>query len=463
MMRLTNDKNGPGLLPLTIVLSVFLWIYMTTGGRHVFVKEMLGSAYDSQAEHFLQGDVNVDGSDIRHEVMVVNGNSRMYFGPFPAILRIPLNFIYPSGRGEWSRISGFLAAIIALAAFAKLVADHLRLSALSVSARVWVGNACLAGFAFASPLLLLLGSLSIYNEATIWGLAWSLAALMFACRAIDIEHPASSRALLGFSLCAVGALHSRVTFGAPLLLIAPLLAIYLPREKRLRSLAAIFIPLITGLALYFFLSYARFGTLLGINFDNYINPTYREFAHKYGVFSLRRIPCGLIDYFHPGFPPMLSQPPFLLGQRHIAPCPSLYSLPASETYLSVLWCSSWLVFGAITGLALLFDMRRTHWIQRGIALAFLAQGILILSYFSLAQRFATDLYPFLIFCLLIFLRTGGAVLSRTRYLLVGLVAFSMVVNSLTTISWLVDADQNITAETRAAWSAFLGRNLPPSK
>ena len=53
--------------------------------------------------------------------MIVNGKVRMYFGPFPALLRIPLNFIYPAGHGKWSRISGFCAGVIALFAFAGLV------------------------------------------------------------------------------------------------------------------------------------------------------------------------------------------------------------------------------------------------------------------------------------------------------------------------------------------------------
>ena len=221
---LTNEKSGLNLLPLTLALGVLLWVFTTTGGRRVFVKEMLGSAYDSQAEHFLRGDVSVDGEDIRHEALIVNGNARMYFGPFPAFVRMPLNFIYPAGRGKWSRISGFLAGMVALFAFAKLVTDCLRSSSLSTSARTWLGNACLAGFALGSPLLLLLGNLSIYNEAIIWGLAWSLAALFFACRTRDAQGRALTHSLLGFSLCAVGALLSRVTFGLPLLFIAPLLS-----------------------------------------------------------------------------------------------------------------------------------------------------------------------------------------------------------------------------------------------
>src|SRR5207253_8436532 len=153
--------NGvPRFLPLILLLSVLLWVFATTGGRQIFVKEVLGSAYDSQAEHFLRGNVDVDTEAIGHEAMIVNGKTRMYFGPFPAFLRIPLNLVYPAGYGHWSRISGFSAGIMALFAFAGLVTIALRPSALSSRARSWLGNACLIGFALGSPLLLLLGNLS---------------------------------------------------------------------------------------------------------------------------------------------------------------------------------------------------------------------------------------------------------------------------------------------------------------
>src|SRR5205085_7791235 len=115
-------SNGvPRFLPLILLLSVLLWVFTTTGGRQVFVKEVLGGAYDSQAEHFLRGDVDVDAEAISHEAMIVNDHVRMYFGPFPALLRIPLNFLYPAGHGKWSRISGFCAGAISLFAFAGLV------------------------------------------------------------------------------------------------------------------------------------------------------------------------------------------------------------------------------------------------------------------------------------------------------------------------------------------------------
>ncbi len=188
-----EEQRHPRLLPVTIAMSLLFWIITTTGGRQIFVKEVLGEAYDSQAEYLLRGDAGVDVEAIRPEAMIVDGQVRMYFGPFPALLRIPLNLLYPAGRGMWSRFSGFCAGVMALFAFAGLAGDSLRSSLLSARARNWVGNACVVGFAFGSPLLFLLGNLSIYNEAVVWGFAWSVAALFFACRCRSAQGPRANR------------------------------------------------------------------------------------------------------------------------------------------------------------------------------------------------------------------------------------------------------------------------------
>jgi hypothetical protein len=451
------SDSSPRFLPILLLLSVLLWFYTTTGGKQVFVKEVLGSAYDSQAEHFLRGNVDVDVEAISHEAMVVNDHVRMYFGPFPAFLRIPLNFVYPAGHGKWSRISGFSAGVIALFAFAGLIRTAFRSSSLSLPGRTWLGNACIVGFALGSPLLLLLGNLSIYNEAIIWGLAWSLAALYFALRSRHVEAKALTRSLLGFSLCAVGALLSRVTFGVPFVLVALLLTFTIARENRITNLLALLLPLGVAFAFYVCLSYARFGSFVGVNYDYYINPVHSEFAHQFGVFSPRRIPYSFADYFSLRFPGIERQPPFLLVDRHSYNHPSLFSNPDSEVYISLLWSSSWLVVAALMGITCLVRRKGVDLVESGVAMALLAQFFCILSYFVLAQRYTTDFYPFLIFCLVIFLSSNSAALTRLVYVIVGLVALSVAVNSLTTISWLVNADQNVPDETRAAWEKLLSR------
>jgi hypothetical protein len=71
---------APRLLPLTLLLSALLWVFVTTGVRQIFVKEVLGGAYDSQAEHFLRGNVDVDAEAIGHEAMIVNGHHACTLG-----------------------------------------------------------------------------------------------------------------------------------------------------------------------------------------------------------------------------------------------------------------------------------------------------------------------------------------------------------------------------------------------
>jgi hypothetical protein len=131
-------------------------------------------------------------------------------------------------------------------------------------------------------------------------------------------------------------------------------------------------------------------------------------------------------------------------------------MPFTETYSSLLWCSSWILLGAVIGVAMLLRPGGADGVDRAIAAVFFVQVIVILSFMGLAQRYTAEFYPFLVFSFLLFLRSGRAAF-HSRYLLIGLVAVSVVINSLTTVSWLVEADMNVPAETRAKWNEFLGR------
>ncbi len=453
---MTEETQAPNLQPLAFLLVALLWFFTMTGGRQIFVNEVLGKAYDSQAEHFLRGDVGVDSDAIRHEIMIVNDKPRMYFGPFPAFLRIPLNYIYPAGRGNWSRISGFCAGVIALTTFAGLIRLALSASQLSSRCKNWLGNASLVGFALGSPLLLLLGNLSIYDEAIIWGLAWSLAALYFALRCRQTEGFALIRSLLAFSFCAGAALLSRATFGAPFLLIAPVLALRLFRKNPVPNLTALFLPLGAAFLFYLFLTYARFGDFSGMPMRFSANQEQQKFAVEHGLFRLERVPYSFADYFFLRSPKLEDKPPFLKAGRETYDHPTLYVMPFTETYSSLLWCSSWILLGASIGVALLLRPGGSDGVDRAIAAILLLQAVVILSFMGLAQRYLAEFYPFLIFAFLLFLRNDRFAL-RLRYLLVALVAVSVVINSLTTVSWLLEADMNVPDETKATWNEFLGR------
>jgi hypothetical protein len=135
-------------------------------------------------------------------------------------------------------------------------------------------------------------------------------------------------------------------------------------------------------------------------------------------------------------------------------------MPFTETYSSLLWCSSWILLGAAIGVAMLLRPGGSDAVERTIGAILFVEVMVILSFMGLCQRYAAEFFPFLIFAFLFFLRQGK-IAFRLRYLLLGLVAVSVVINSLTTVSWLVDADMNVPAATRAKWKEFLGRNSQP--
>ena len=121
----------------------------------------------------------------------------------------------------------------------------------------------------------------------------------------------------------------------------------------------------------------------------------------------------------------------------------LTSVPTSEAYFSIPWSSAWLVAGALARSVLLFRKGFADSFERLIAAALVLECLAILAYFAIAQRYAVDFYPFLVVGFVAFLRRGGIMISRMRGIVIGLAAVSMCVNTLTTISWLTESDQDV--------------------
>ena len=129
---------------------------------------------------------------------------------------------------------------------------------------------------------------------------------------------------------------------------------------------------------YAWLSYAKFGSLTGINYDYYVDPVHSDFAKRYGVFSPCRIPHSFLDYFSLRFSSLQRDPPLLRADRHSYDYPSLFSLSFSEVYLPLPWCSSWLVFGAVMGITSLVRRKCADAFELGLAVALFAEFLCIL-------------------------------------------------------------------------------------
>jgi hypothetical protein len=72
--------------------------------------------YDAQAQSLLHGHIDVPAPAIDREAFVRNGKYYGYFGPTPALLRIPAMMFASDTYGRWSRISMFSGSLVILAA-----------------------------------------------------------------------------------------------------------------------------------------------------------------------------------------------------------------------------------------------------------------------------------------------------------------------------------------------------------
>ena len=75
---------------------------------------MLEEFYDAQAQSLLEGRIDVPPDAIGPEAFVHDGKSYGYFGPTPALARLPLEVFMPAMYGRWSRASMLAASLLAM-------------------------------------------------------------------------------------------------------------------------------------------------------------------------------------------------------------------------------------------------------------------------------------------------------------------------------------------------------------
>ena len=392
----------------------------------------------------------------------MNGHKYLYFGPFPALLRIVPNLLFPSARGEWSKLSCFLAAFVALLAFTRLsVRAVARNAEARPRARAALLHVAIIGFGLGSPLVYLVSCARIYHEAIIWALAGSLVALDAILEVLE-SRTSRAGALAIASAASAVALLSRVTFALPLagaLLAAGGVSLWRavrePRPVRAGILVALAaIPGLAGAGLQLWYNEKRFGSpLKSIDFAyTYVNPD--ELG---GVFTLRRLPSSLACYFGMPSDAFSTTPPFFTISRVHYAEPGLF-FGWTEQTASLTLVSPWLLAGAGIGAILL--LRRPRPIPLLLASLFLLQCVLIGSFYFVTQRYAAEFLPLLA---LLFAGFLSAVPLDTRAgrpvpaILLCLAAFSAAATVASTLHW----NLVYNGDAPESWKVRLGHLLTP--
>src|SRR5262245_10412963 len=267
--RSSGSGFEPSTLKMVLVLAplvtVYVWL-ITHGTFRLIGSEdelTMSTAYDSLGQHLLQGSSAVDRALIASEAMPSRGRTVMYFGPFPAFVRIAFSTLIPGWSDRLARLSCFLAASFSLFIIAAIARRELaENTACPARLKPVLFYVTILGFGLASPLFLLASMVAIYHEAIWWGLFWGFCGVYLLFRVPLSGVKALHIALLG--LAAGFAMLSRITFALPLFFgLAYWSCMVVREEPRAWSrVASGLIPIMLLVSFQVWYNYDRFGEFL---------------------------------------------------------------------------------------------------------------------------------------------------------------------------------------------------------
>jgi hypothetical protein len=287
-----------------------------------------GNFYDVQAHRILDGHLSMPESVLGIEGYEHDGNWYMYFGPAPALLRLPVAAVTDSLDGQTGIVSMALAFVVLMFSLGRLSWRVRRWARrdgeveVDVDGReqVLAGVTALALGVGTTVVFLGVGPY-VYHEASLWGLALAFAA--FEAILAWIEHPRTSL-IVAAGVLTLLSLLSRLAMGlAPtaalgLLALAIVVARLWPRARGAVArvgvasdglgwsvAAALAAAALVPLALYAAVNVAKFGTLFSLPFEHQaVNAVVPErkaiLAANHGtLFSVKALPTNLWQYVRP--------------------------------------------------------------------------------------------------------------------------------------------------------------------
>jgi len=315
-----------------IAISGAAFAWMVTGGTFQFFQSLpFSNFYDVQARSWLRGTWSMPASVLSIEGIRNGRHTFMYYGPVPALLRLPVLLVTHRLDGRLTEPSLLIAFLLALV-FSSLLSWRVRRllrGSVAVSGMETVLTAGLITVIGLGTTLFFLGSTAqVYEEAELWGATLTLGALYALVGFLDRP---SSRRLVSTGVLATLAMLTRGSVGAGLLVAIALAAlVYLmawvsnraprwqtttrlltrlsgirvadtPGRFGIGLLAAMGIPL----ALYIAINEIKFSTPFSIPVSRQVFTS--ENAHRGAVlaanggslFGLKFLPTNLLQFLRP--------------------------------------------------------------------------------------------------------------------------------------------------------------------
>jgi hypothetical protein len=377
----------------------------------------LASFYDFQAHSLLELKWTVPSLPLGVEGFAMDDGHYIYFGPWPAVLRMPLLAFTDTFDGRLTQASMLLAFMVTLF-FTIRLAWRVRSLALGEVPVQWAEAVAVGAFVFvagAGSSLVFLGSeLVVFHEAIFWGIAWSIGAFELL---IAFVLTLRTRYLVLASVCSLLAMFSRAALGlGPLIALAVIFAVVLigrgrgvfglaERDKIRRFAIPIAAAGLVPAALYVALNLEKFGTPFSLPFDRQMaaifSATHRAVLKRNdgSMVGLQFFPTNLLQYFRPdairfsGAFPWVTwpQPASVVGAVRFDQVMPASSVSASMPFLTA--------FG-IAGLVALFRRPtapgRTFAAVRAPVLGAVLASTVTLTFGFIAQRYVADFVPLVV-------------------------------------------------------------------
>jgi hypothetical protein len=297
-------------------MCVLVWL-ATRGAATLFDTPEFGNFYDAQARSLFHGTWQISPDVLRFERFNIDGRFYTYFGPTPALLRMPILLFTDALDGRLSRLAMIAACALTVWAIARL--SWLARRTVRGDGPVSRGEAVVAGgvvvvASLGTVLPYLAGWTAVYHEAIVWGVAFALVSYG-ALIAWLLDGRARSIVVAGAAAALSVLARGSVGFGpiAAIGLVAAVRGWASLRDRRAgraldwRLLAGLAAAVLVPIALYGYVNQVKFGAAFGAppfgKQDKLVSdfpPRRAAMAANGGsLIGLRYAPTILYHYFRP--------------------------------------------------------------------------------------------------------------------------------------------------------------------
>lgn len=402
-----HPRRTHGVFAAASLVCLGIFATVVSGGNlNLFAAESFGQFYDHQAASLLRGRLDVPPEALGAEAFVFEGRTYGYFGPTPAVLRIPFNLAGVGfGRLSRSYMVAYLAACLAAAYTLLIHAARLMGSPGAWPARRHVVLLVLA--TGEGSTLFFLGSRAyVYHEAILCGAAFALWSVWATLR--WLQHGGRSRAWIAALLCGVLSVHARPPTGLFALATLGCAAAWLLlqaargpegiRTPGIGGFTVVGLLAVLGVLSFNALSYLKFRSFDGAPLRYHVQYGPERLANIEG----RNFHAGNLTYGFAGYvwrPNAEARPTFpylfIRGNDPLDFPGSRIDLP--ENTLAIPWAMPSLTLLAALG----FAVMALGWPAATAPLAVLAGGLApmaaaLLAAVAQSHRYTADFVPFLV-------------------------------------------------------------------